>query len=697
MSDPLPETVPPPVPPDHSDAWYAPSVRVQYRVPPTLVATVREVDETFEFHIREPHRSAAAIEAVAAVTEHLESVPLDRPRTREGTVERVEDGLPERYRRLVDDVVDPTPAQRRRIEYHLTAAVRGLGVLTPLALDERIRVADASGDVLIVHTDDFAPARTTLPADVPYLDRFLSERFESYTVPFLDYDVPVTVYRERLLGGDVFEAKYHVHTPTRLPGDEAIVAGVTARIEEESVGGEVRDAVEYVRRRARRLIKRRLVARSPATLAPRVIRLARTVGAVLGLGTRPLPGSGDTDRIDDLLYLVTRNLVGEDALTIPLRDPHLERIEANGVGERVKVVARPGSFDRTGRFPTTIRFDDERRFVALATRMAAAGGVELGPTTPHATVSIEPTEGAPLSCTVALPAGSAESPFISVDKRGLDPVTATTLLETGVVGPELVGLLWLLIERGGSIAFVGPERARPAALVEAHAPFVPFDDRPVTVTAGSRQLRLPHETGVSLNGGTVAATDDDALLDRVSDIGADVSVVTALGSRRTYEYLEAVLSAGQAVLVAANAAGIDAFVQRAVDHGVSSHTIETIDLVVETTVSDSGAVVEAVSLLVGPGEGGRPILSRGSDAIAALAVAPGSGGDGDFDPVFQRIAADGGEDVSTVAAEHRRRVRYVKYLQAAGVTDVDDLFSFLADLQTDEAATVERIHQVLSE
>jgi hypothetical protein len=32
----------------------------------------------------------------------------------------------------------------------------------------------------------------------------------------------------------------------------------------------------------------------------------------------------------------------------------------------------------------------------------------------------------------------------------------------------------------------------------AHMPFVPFRDRPISIDEGSREVRLPHETGVSL-------------------------------------------------------------------------------------------------------------------------------------------------------------------------------------------------------
>jgi len=49
--------------------------------------------------------------------------------------------------------------------------------------------------------------------------------------------------------------------------------------------------------------------------------------------------------------------------------------------------------------------------------------------------------------------------------------------------------------------------------------------------------------------------------------------------------------------------------------------------------------------------------------------------------------------LSTLAptVEFRRNHRYVEYFVREGVTDFEELFAFLADLRTDEAATVERV------
>jgi type IV secretory pathway ATPase VirB11/archaellum biosynthesis ATPase len=696
MADPLPATVEAPVPPGAPEAWYAPTVRDQYRIGTDVVATVREGADGFAYETRTPPQSTAARAASRRVTHYLEDVDIERPRTREGTVERMAAGLSKPYRQVVDRLTETTPAQDRRLAYHLTAAVEGLGELTALALDEKIRIADASGpDGIEVHTEDFAPASTQVPGDAPYLDRFLSERLAHYTVDAFDHDVPVTIYRERVLGSDVFETKYHVHAPARLPGDEALVAAVEDRIVDESVGGRVADRTAHVRDRARRLLARRLLTRSARSSIGDLGRTVRRAFATVGLATAPLEPGAD-DRIDDLVYVVLRDLIGEGQFTVPIRDPHLERVEANRVGERVKVVPRPDVCEGDGRMPTTITVDDERRFVTLATRLAAAGGVELGPRRPHATVSIAPTDAGPISCSLALPSASTDGPFLSIDKRGQHPATPVDVLDAGVLDPDLVALLWLAIEHRQAIAFVGPDQARPGTLVEAHAPFVPFGDRPVVVSPGTRSITLPHETGISLTNDALARTADDRTsLDRAADLGPDVTVMTDLAGEPAYRHLGDALASGRGVLVSAAAADFSAFTNRAVENGLSLRTVQSVDLVVVLDVVAGTPRVVALEMPVDEhDDAGRVVVDGPRETVRARDLL--ADGESAFDPYLASLAG-GDEELSAVAAEHERLTRYVRYLQTADVRETDDLFAFLADLRTDEAATVERIHRVLAE
>lgn len=699
MADPLPATVSPPVPPGDAAAWYAPAVGDQYRIGPEVVATVHEDEDGFQYRTRGPPTSETTRAAVDRVESYLDPVDVERPRTREGTIDRVRSGLSPTYRDAVDELTETTPAQRRRLDYHLTAAIQGLGALTPLALDEKIRIADASVDRIVVHTDDFAPAETTLDPDVPYLDRFLSERLDRYTVSVFGYDVPVTVYRERVLGEDVFATKYHVHAPARLPGDADIVDAVEDRITDESVGDRIPDRVSYVRERARTLIERRLQSlRTVPALAGLRRRVASGL-ARMGLGTPPVGERTLDDRIDGLVYVVLRDLLGEDRLTVPVRDPHLERVEANRVGERVKVVPRPGTFAVDGRMPTTTAFETERRFVTLVRRLAAAGGVELGHHTPQATVTIEPGDLGPISCSVSLPSGSADGPYVSIDKRGSRPVTAIDVVDAGIVDPELVALLWLGIEHGQAIGFVGPERSRPARLVEAHAPFIPFGDRPVTVTNGTRSISLPHETGVDL--GTAAeerTVDGTGSGHRATDLAPDVTVMTDVSDPEAYDLLGDALATGRGILVSARARDARSFVHQAERSGIPYETVCGFDLIVETESRQGDARVAGVEVLLdGEEEQGRNLAGE-RGRVRAVAITPGeSPNEPDYGPVLDALAETTGQDCEVVRADHQRRLRYVQYLQTADVDGPEELFAFLADLRTDEAATVERIRQVLDE
>lgn len=57
---------------------------------------------------------------------------------------------------------------------------------------------------------------------------------------------------------------------------------------------------------------------------------------------------------------------------------------------------------------------------------------------------------------------------------------------------------------------------------------------------------------------------------------------------------------------------------------------------------------------------------------------------------FDRLAERTDRTVEEVEAEFHRKHQYVQYLEQEGMDDFTELFGFLSDLQTNEAATVER-------
>ncbi|WP_311171426.1 type II/IV secretion system ATPase subunit [Halobellus ordinarius] len=729
-----------PEPPDSPDAWYAPAIRAQYEVTPGVVVTIRDAADGvgFDYRIREPALTAGGERALDAVMDYFSAVEVRRPLTREGAAERAAAGLPPKYRRVIDRLLAVSPAARRRIEYYALCELRLLGDVTPIALDDRVEVVDVEGGAdgaLVVHTDDYAPATTPFRADAAFASRVAGERLRNYTVSFAGFDVEVVVHRDHILGDDRFEAKYAVLEPALLPGDEELVAECKERIWETNVEEVVDDRTAFIRERAREFLSRRLTARNTRAWLAATRYRVRDALAAYGLGVPPVDQRYAQDRLDDLVYYVLRDYVGEGVLTIPIRDPHLEDIEANRVGERVKVVPRADVVRAGERVPTNLRFDDETSFVNVVTQLAAADGVELSASQPSAKVNLRPEGVAPdapghgetIRCAVALPVISEDGPHVSIRKQAASPLTPIDLVAFGSIPVELVALLWLLYEHRGVVLFSGPTGAGKTTLMNAHMPFIPYDNRPISIDEGSREVYLPHETGVSL---TTRDHEDEYkrismadLMTEANYLNPDVEVIAEVNTPESFETFAEVLNTGHGVVGTTHAEDVETLVNRVIEQGLPVYLLRELDLIVfPRRVDGERYVGSAVELLSEAGYEDLPasartgviekdgttlyyntILRRETDGSFSMAYDhPDLGGeaaatDGDVHRralrLFDRVAAATDRDVEAVEGEFRRKREYVEYLRREGVTDVDDLFGFLSDLRTDEAATVDRVRR----
>ncbi|MYL17662.1 secretion system protein [Halorubrum terrestre] len=761
--------VPAPVPPGDPEAWYAPDVRAQYEAAPGVVATVRERDGgRFGYDIREPPLSPADERALDRVRDRFSAVRHRRPLTRVGVVERAERGFEPKYATAIDRLVDASAAARRRIDYHALREFRLLGELTPVALDDRIEVADVGDDrELVVHTETFAPLETGIDADADYVERVAAERLAQYAVEFAGIPVEVVVYRERLLGSDAFETKYAVLEPDLLPGDEELIEECKSRIWETTVSDVIEDRESFVAARARRFLSRRLTARNTRAWLDAALHRARAALADRGLAAPPVDSRFARDRLDDLAYYVLRDFVGEGILTVPIRDPHLEDVEANRVGERVKVVPRAsvlsgaaggtgeaGGFDGDdeaapeagARVPTNLAFESETTFVDVVTGIAARDGTELNASTPSAKVNLE-LDGVPqtIRCAVALPVISEGGPHVSIRKQRADALTPVDLIDRGTLSVELVTLLWLLYEHRGVVLFAGPTGVGKTTLLNAHAPFIPFDARPISVDEGSREVRLPHETGVSLT----TRDHEDAyktvgmaeLMTEANYLNPDVEVIAEINTPESFETFAESLNTGHGVIGTTHAEDVEALANRLRERDLPARLLREVDLVVfprqvdgERYVSRAieplseaaydGLDPEATRSPTGdPKRGGAGVVEAGGESVrfntvawrdgdgtfrfpgvpggdadggvaragaAGAGDAPSDGRGGPQFRVFDRIANRTDRDREAVAAEFASKRRYVEYLVRDGVDDPEALFEFLADLRTDEAATVER-------
>ncbi|ADE04310.1 secretion system protein [Haloferax sp. Atlit-47N] len=729
--------VPAPVPPDDPRAWYAPTVRSQYEVAPDTVVTISDADHGFDYAVREATLGARETDALETVRDHFSTVVRRRPLTREGAVSRAETGLSPKYRRIFDRLLDLTPTARRRVERHALSELRLLGAVTPLALDDRIEVVDAGrgdgSERLVVHTEDFAPATTTFDSDVSFADRIAAERIDHYTVPFAGYDVDVVIYRDRLLGDDRFATKYAVLEPDLVPGDAELIEECKERIWEANVNDVVADRIEFVRDRAREFLSRRLTARNTRAWVDATSFRVRAALSEYGLALPPVDRRFAEDRLDDLVYYVLRDYVGEGVLTVPIRDPHLEDVEANRVGERIKVIPRADVTGHGGlRVPTNLVFEDETEFTNVVTQLAAADGVELNASNPSAKVNLRPgaVGGDPASadtdetirCAVALPVISEGGPHVSIRKQTGDVLTPVDLVESGSVSTELVTLLWLCYEHHRVVLFSGATGVGKTTLMNAHMPFVPYDHRPISIDEGSREVHLPHETGVSLT-----TRDHESEFKRVTMadlmteanyLNPDVEVIAEINTPESFATFAETLNTGHGVIGTTHAADIETLVNRVIEQGLPPYLLRELDLVVFPHKVDGERYVSEVVELVPESEydetwGRRGVIEKDGRTLHWNTVGRRTP-DGSFDlsyehpqlgddhrrvgvRLFHRIAEATDRDVEAVEREFHRKHRYVEYLVREQITDVDRLFGFLSDLRTDEAATVERVRRRMAE
>lgn len=721
--------VPPPVAPDDSAAWYAPSVCAQYEIHPGVVTTIRRTDTEYAYEVREPQLTETGEAALERVTGYYSSVSQGRPLTRAGAIDRMRSGFVPKYERVIDRLVDLSHAGRRRLDYHALASVRCFEALTPHALDDRIESADWTDGEFVVDTE-YGPARTGIE-ETPYGDRFTNERLRRYTVSFLDFEIPVVVYRERALDTDPFATKYAVLEPNLLPGDTDLIEECKKRLWETNVDSvlvsragdrspepsgtiESRNRITFVRERAETLLSRQLTARNTRAWLDSIRYRIHAALAEYDLLVPPVSDRFDSDRLTDLLYYVLRDYVGHGQLTIPIRDGRLEDIEANRVGDRIKVV--PRGIEK--RIPTNQVFEKEDEFINVVTQLAAADGVELNASTPSAKVNLDPVDvagestGETIRCAVALPTISEDGPHISIRKQLPDPLTPVDLIRNESVPTEFVALLWLLFEHHGIVLFSGPTGVGKTTLMNAHIPFIPYDARPISIDEGSREVCLPHETGVSLK--TRDHQDPHKrmtmadLMTESNYLNPDVEIIAEINTPESFATFGEIMSTGHGIIGTTHAETIERLVNRVIEQGLPSHLLSEIDLVIFPRHVDGKRYVGRVVELVSESEAEtvdattikradttihyNTILQRTSDDGFTFAYNhPTSGDLGGTSrlQLFEQLADRSDHRIEEIEASFHRKHRYVEHLVEENVSDIDSLFEFLATLRNEDVSTID--------
>ncbi|WP_330631338.1 type II/IV secretion system ATPase subunit [Halocatena halophila] len=691
--------VPAPVSPTDSSAWYAPTVVAQYSVTGRTVVTIERSDTQLRYVVREPALTARGHSTVDQFLEALSVEYRTLAPTRDCVSDRLHTELSATYRSVIPHSYDKPgrPSIRRRVRYYLHSRSRCLDALTPIALDDRVSAVGISDGELWVSTPEGDQIFTTVSLDsVPdrAVDGLRYERLRRHTVSFLEFEIPVVIGQLPEPASDGFRRIYRPCEPPLLPGDSDLLSRAGDRLWERASthacfehGGADRSVTgtppdhSTIESTIRRLAGT-VIEELDGTNDRNYLRSAWKRLTSLGWGTQAdSSASEDRSRRRGLLYYLLRDTLGFERLTVPICDGWLEDIEVNRVDDRVKVIASDGGY----RLPTPIRFDTEHELENLVVQLAGQDGVELTASNPSAKVNLTPpgdtTET--IRCALALGVISEDGPHISIRKQRPEPLGPIDLIKNGSVPVSLVALLWLVFELHGVVLFCGPTGVGKTTLMNAHLPFIPRCDRPISIDEGSREVRLPHETGVSLRTRTHADPHKEVsmaeLMTEANYLNPDVEIIAEINTPESFATFGESIATGHGIIGTTHAQTVERLANRFVEQGLGIHLLAAVDLLVfprfvggerfvgtvctpfqsltnddETTITRNGTTI-----------GYETLIERSPNGEFAI-----SSDSSPFNRLFEPLGARTNTAVETIEASYHDRRRRVTRLLAKGSTGV---------------------------
>lgn len=165
-------------------------------------------------------------------------------------------------------------------------------------------------------------------------------------------------------------------------------------------------------------------------------------------------------------YYILRNTIGYGYLEPLMRDPNIEDISCDGVGQPVFIFHRNPSY---GELITNISFSTKEELDSFVMKLAQKGGRTISVATPLLDATLP--DGSRLQVTFGTDIARKGSNF-SIRKFFKSPLTVIDLIRYETANPLLLAYLWLIIEEQQSLLITGTTAVGKTTFLNSIAQFV---------------------------------------------------------------------------------------------------------------------------------------------------------------------------------------------------------------------------------
>ncbi|MDI6887258.1 MAG: ATPase, T2SS/T4P/T4SS family [Candidatus Thermoplasmatota archaeon] len=186
---------------------------------------------------------------------------------------------------------------------------------------------------------------------------------------------------------------------------------------------------------------------------------------------------------DKLFYFIERDLLGYGKINVLMKDPNIEDISCDGPRTPIYIYHR-----RYESMETNIVYEDEHELESYVIRLAQRCGKHISTATPLIDSTL--MDGSRVVMTLGKEVSTKGSTF-TIRKFREDPFTPPDLVTFRTISPIMLAYIWLAVQYGMSILFVGGTASGKTTTLNAVSLFIPMHMKIVSIEE-TRELNLPH-------------------------------------------------------------------------------------------------------------------------------------------------------------------------------------------------------------